>query len=354
MKGMTLYRSLLPLLYPKDPEVAEPCRHFEERIVGGFLAKLRMGIDVPNFPQFRDMSEMFLRLIDGVEKIKEGYRVLGRLRAKSEVSVLPEVEAIKRNISRIRDEMGRRVALKICVTGPYTLFSQLVNRTVEAVEELSEAVRQIVAANIIAHRDLEVTLMSLDEPVFGLISDPLLDRGSSGREALLKGWETVFREAKGRGIRTMMHLHNTADDLFWDTKHLDLIESHVDDPFYRSKVAKQACEKSDKFVKASIAVTDFDRLIREKILSSNKSLDEASLNQMVANAWTSIRRGESDPLLYLELQQVMQGRLRRIVRTFGEDRVLFTGPECGMLSFPTPECALECLRRVSKAARTKR
>jgi len=44
--------------------------------------------------------------------------------------------------------------------------------------------------------------------------------------------------------------------------------------------------------------------------------------------------------------------LVKIVENFCENRVLYAGPECGLRSFPTYESAIECLRRVSQAAKS--
>lgn len=45
---------------------------FEEEVTRAFIKKLRSGIDVPNYPQFRDVNETFLKLVRGVEKNKFG------------------------------------------------------------------------------------------------------------------------------------------------------------------------------------------------------------------------------------------------------------------------------------------
>jgi len=321
--------------------------------VEGLLGKLQAGIDVPNFPQFRDMNEMFLQLMEGTRKTTSGYELTGQLRLGSERKVLPELEAVKRNASRIRDEIGHRIALKICVTGPYTLSSLLVNRTGEAFGQFGEVLQQIVEANVTAQKSVEVVLVSIDEPVFGLASDTLLDRGAPGREALLKAWEAICHKVKTRAAKTIIHLHNTADDIFWNVKGLDIIESHVGDPLYESARSKEACETTDKFVKASIAVTDFDRLVREKIVASSPGLSESSIGPLLAETWASINKGETDPTAFLESKELMKNRLKRVLRLFGEERVSFAGPECGTRSFPSTDCALEYLRRISEVAKRK-
>jgi len=351
LRGASLYNSLLPLLTPNDPSISEPCEQFEKSVVKGLLGKLKAGIDVPNFPQFRDMNEMFLQLIEGVTKTKSGYELSGRLTVPSGKRVLPELEVVRQNASQIRDAAGRRVELKICVTGPYTLSSLLANKTSEAFRQFGEALREIVGASVVTHKNMEVTLVSVDEPVFGLASDTLLDRGSSGREMLLKAWEEVCHEAKTKGAKTLIHLHDTADELFWGVRDLDLVQSHVGDPMYESRGAKQICERSDKFIEASVAITDFDCLIRQRIVASKKRVSEASMGQLVADAWGAIKAGKVDPATYLEDSRTMRSRLARILKLFGKQRVLFAGPECGMRSFPNLECALECLRRVSKVTK---
>ena len=51
----------------------ESAEYFEKKVVENFLDKIRVNIDVPNYPQFRDMNTMFLSMMDGIEKIDAGY-----------------------------------------------------------------------------------------------------------------------------------------------------------------------------------------------------------------------------------------------------------------------------------------
>ena len=62
----------------------------EEIIVETFLDKALAGIDIPNYPQFRDMNEMFLQMINGIEKIKEGYVEIESLSLKHGKEKIPE------------------------------------------------------------------------------------------------------------------------------------------------------------------------------------------------------------------------------------------------------------------------
>jgi len=138
--------------------------------------------------------------------------------------------------------------------------------------------------------------------------------------------------------------------LFWEIKSLNIVESHAEDPIYESKRVKQLLEEKDKFLKASICITDFDRLIRERILvESHKEIDEVILMQRVEKAWAGMKQGRIDPKDFLESVETMKKRLKKIVDNYGIERVPYAGPECGMRSFPTYECALEYLERVSYA-----
>jgi len=192
----------------------------------------------------------------------------------------------------------------------------------------------------------------VEEPPFGLVDDPLLDHGQEGRESLLHAWERIFEAARARDVRGGFHLHSTRDELFWEVRPVEILESHVEDPLYESPQTRERLERTDKLLKASIATTDFDALIRKRIALGTGPVNESTLSEKVGEAWKGMRRGTIDPLGFLEDVEQMKGRLRTIVSRFGEERVLYAGPECGLRSFPTIQSALELLRRVSETAHT--
>jgi len=347
--GARAYQSLLPLL--QAPGGGDAYMLFEEEVVGAFSDKLRAGIDVPNYPQFRDMNEMFLELIRGIEKTGEGYVALRTPSARPGASP-PEISALRRNASRIRDLAGvESVGIKFSVTGPYTLASFFQRRDARLLEDLGRAVADIASNSIFDTRYAEVSLLFLDEPVFGLLDDPLLDYGSNGREALRRAWDGVCRGATARDIETGIHLHNASDGLFWEVEHLDIVESHVGDRLYTMEATRGRLEETDKRLKASVCITDFDRLIAEKLRTGGEGGD---LQQRVAETWSGIKGGRVDPHAFLEDPKVLRSRLREVVDRFGPERVPYAGPECGLRSFPTYDCAMECLKRVSAALKPLR
>lgn len=324
--------------------ITDSAEYFENTIVNAFLDKLKAGVSVPAFPQFRDMNEMFLSIFEGLEKIKGGYVATKRLALKSESCTLPEVEAIRRNMKKISDQICCPFKLRVCVTGPYTLSSFFPYRTSETYTQLGQVLSQIVEKNIFAEKEGRTFLISIDEPLFGMVDDPLIDKGTEGREALLKAWETMAHQAQTRNVESCIHLHCTSDDLFWTIKSLQIVESHTDDPLYGVKATKQRLDSTDKFLKASVAVTDFDKLIWSKL--GSKASDEA-----VGDAWKRISKGGVDPQEFFEEVNVMEKRLHRVIERFGLERVALAGTECGLRGFPNYGSAMQYLGLVSKAVK---
>ncbi len=330
----------------------ELAEYFEKRVVASFLDKIRVNIDVPNYPQFRDMNKMFLSMMDGIEKITGGYLETAIPSLNTDNSQIAEVGAIERNSQMIQEKTGEPFEVRVCVTGPYTLASFFPYRDEGTFSRLGNVIYQILEQNLFSNKHGKTSLVSVDEPLFGLIDDPLIDFGSKGRENLLSAWETIFRKVKSKNAQTMIHLHSTANPLFWDIPSLAVIDSHVDDPIHQMKKTGELLESRDKFLKASITVNDFDILIKKRIVAdSPEKLIESEVNERIADAWTGINHGIIDPLIFLETVDTMKNRLVKVVEQFGAERVLYAGPECGLKGYPTYESALECLRRVSSATK---
>jgi len=325
--------------------------YFESKVVHGFVDKLEAGIDTPNYPQLRDMNRMFFEMMEAIEKTDRGYVETGTISLRNNIADIPEVLALKRNSEEICERRDEPFGLKVCITGPYTLSSFFAFRDPQIYSRLGGVLEKIVDRNIFDNKYGSVRILTVDEPVFALVDDPQIDLGSQGRENLLSTWERIFQRARQKGAETCIHLHRTTDELFWQVDSLRIVESHVGDPLYSSEKTKDLVDSGDKVLKASICITIFDRLIESHIRSrpeDRKSLDQA---EQVGEIWTEIREGKVNPEMFIEHAETMEKRLRNIVQRFGSERVPYAGSECGLTSFPTYECALECLRRVSRAAR---
>jgi len=333
---------------------SESTLFFENKVVSGFTDKATAGIEVPNYPQYRDMTQMFIDMIDGLTKVNGGYVETGTLTLKAHGGLIPETQAIQNRSHEIHEKLGHSFKLRMCITGPYTITSTFAYRDKNTFTRLGNILAQIADANIFNNKHGKVQLVSVDDPVFGFIDDPLLDHGSESRENLLKAWETIMQKIQAKGSRTCLHLHNTRDELFWEIKSLNIIESHVNDPFYQTKRTKQQLDATGKHLKASIAVTDFDQLIRNHIVAtSTQKLSESTVNEKIADVWKNLNAKKIDPAAFIENVDLMKQRLKTAIERFGENRISYAGPECGMRSFPTYESAIKCLKRVSQSCEGK-
>ena len=343
--GAAKANTLLPLLGVESGDYDV----FRSEVAEAFIDKLKAGVDVPNYPQFRDMNEMFLNLIEGYERAGGALFQVAKIRPRNGAAI-PEVLALKQEAKRVTDEADvDRVNLKICVTGPYTLASFFQTKNPRLFTELGDALTRILEASIFSNRRFKTVHVCVDEPVLGFLNDPLLDYGSDGRESLRKAWDALFGKAAQHGADTSIHLHDTSENLFWDIEHLDMVSSHVGDLFYDSESTKKRLEETDKTLWAPISVTQYDTLIEAKLRSEGTT---SGIPELIGEVWTRIRNKEVDPLSMLEPEELLRKRLRKLVQDFGEERISYYSPECGLLSFPDYGSAMECLRRTSNAAQS--
>jgi 5-methyltetrahydropteroyltriglutamate--homocysteine methyltransferase len=332
--------SLLPLLGVINQDYEE----FKNEIVRSFTDKLKAGVEIPNYPQLRDMNEMFFTMMKGITKSDNTYTAQETIKPKNGASI-PETEIIKKEASYIKTMTTEdRVKVKACVTGPYTLASFFKHKTPKLYEELGSTISTILHESIFKNRNAELFHVSIDEPVLGFMNDPLLDYGSEGRDSLRKAWEKIAYTGASHGLDVSMHLHNTSENLFWDIEHLNILASHVGDPIYTQESTKKRLEETDKFLCSAVAITQYDTLIQNHYTSKSYA---GNIPEKIGETWTSIRNGDIDPYLFLEDRNLLRKRLKKVLDSFGVERVAYGSPECGLNSFPEYMVAIECLRRVS-------
>jgi 5-methyltetrahydropteroyltriglutamate--homocysteine methyltransferase len=343
LRGARRVNSLIPYLgvYDEDYQI------FKKEVATAFADKIKAGVEVPNYPQFRDMNEMFFDLMEGIEKTETGLSATGTVKARRGSSI-PETMIIKNETNKIRDITGvDKVRVRICVTGPYTLSSFFQTKSPNLCEELGCSISAILSESMFNIKHANTVHVCIDEPTLGFMNDPLLDYGSAGRESLRKAWEGICVTAVSHGADTSMHLHNTSETLMWDVEHLGTIASHVGDPMYTQESTKEHLEEKDKHLWAAIGVTQFDNLI---YLHYYNEGFRGNFPEKIGEVWTQIRKGLVDPIIFIENKELMRKRINKIVDYFGPERVKYSSPECGLNSFPSYELALEYLNRSAEAA----
>tara|TARA_B100000315_G_scaffold254567_1_gene295900 strand:- start:383 stop:1474 length:1092 start_codon:yes stop_codon:yes gene_type:complete len=318
---------------------------FQETVVQSFIDKLKAGVDVPTYPQFRDMCKMLLDNLDGIVKIEDGYAVTGKLNPK--FKGIPEVSAINANEKTICESIGRKYMQRVCITGPYTLLSQIIQPSLDELSKLTDALKEVVRGCIHQSKLSNVELIVIEEPILGIVDDSRLDYLSRWREDILKSWDTLFHIPKTKGIKCGLHLHSTTNKIFWDSQYLDIIETEVDDPLFTSDETLTLLNKHDKFLKASICKTNVNLLVKNLAQKTDEYV-KLSESERLGQIWIDLKKGRIDPTKIIESPELMNQRLRNAVDRFGEERIIYAGPECGLKGMPNYKSAIACLERSSK------
>jgi len=316
--------------------------YFEKIVVEYYVRKLKAGLDVATYPQLRDMCTMFLDDLYGLIKVENRYAVVETIKPKRKS--IAEVHAIFKHSKEIFEEVGRSFKMRVCLTGPYTLASYLIEPDVEQIVSLGEALHKIAEGSLLRDRYGCVAMLCIEEPLLGVVDDPRLDYGGGWGEALLKGWNRVFSAASAQGIVCAIHLHSTSNRIFWDADRLEVIETESDDPILSSEKTRSLLEKYDKRLKASICITDTNKLA-EKAAEHSPRYNSLPKEERIGQIWADIKRGKEDPSILLESEEEIQSRLKQIVALIGKENIPYAGPECGLKGFFNIDTALRYLKR---------
>jgi 5-methyltetrahydropteroyltriglutamate--homocysteine methyltransferase len=279
--------------------------------------KSHAGVEVPTYPQFRDMIRMFMDPIENPDYAQDPYLI------KKEHARIMELDAVP---------AGRDV--RVCVTGPVELYISVFGAThyPDILENLAKSVARFFSASLEAGK---MSVASLDEPSLGLNSNIIFSEDEI-REAL------QIASSPCRGLDCEVHLHSPLyAEVCAHVPGISIvgIES-ASHPDYLQLIDKKVLEETDSYLRAGIARTD--------ILSLSALLNE----QIGVNLWQDMPRLERE-ILERESPLVMRKRLDRAYAQFG-DRLRATGPDCGLGSWPSQELASKLLANCAAAVRSFR
>lgn len=284
-------------------------KEYEEIVQRAFLMKVNAGVECPNYPQFQDMVEQFMKIIKNYQE--DAYLVM-----KSEAKIL-ELEYVE----KIESD-----SVRVCVTGPFELYVKELGTVIydDVLENLAKSVARFIE-NALKYPNVEC--VSIDEPSLGLNPDlqPTDDQLKLAFEPL------------DFDVDVQIHLHSP---LFYerlldiDTIDVIGIES-AKDPTALDFIDPQELESHDKKLRVGVARSDIDGIIAEFNQKHN------------VNAW------ESEELIIkaineIESPEVIKSRIERAYERFG-DLIAYVGPDCGLFSFPSQEAAVALLKNVRGA-----
>jgi 5-methyltetrahydropteroyltriglutamate--homocysteine methyltransferase len=286
-------------------------------VIDSLKKKCAAGLDIVNYPQHYDMHRQFAEPIHGV--MKKGTYVVDEKQA-----FIPEMHVINEASKGLSEELGRRVMLRACITGPMELYLKEAG-TVPYEDILlmfAETVRRFAGNSILDSKYVKTEVVSLDEPSFGFQDI------SADRDTILEVLENAF---DFKGVTKQIHLHSSSrvSDLL-DVENVDVLAfEYAASPRNIESLSKQMLEKADKQIRVGVTRTDIDSIAAELY---DKGVATPTTTQMV------------------ESEETIRKRFRTAKVKYG-DRMTFTGPDCGLGGWPTQEAAQLLLKRTVNAVK---
>ena len=288
---------------PKGLQLESLSRDEYLQLVGDVLAqKIKAGVEVPTYPQFRDMIRMFLDPIEDPEQAESPYLI-----KKSSAQIL-ELQAVPR---------GQGV--RVCVTGPLELYISAFGATnyPDILFNLGESVARFLET---AKEEGRMAVASLDEPSLGISSSIVFSQ-----DDILQALEIASSPC--RGMDCEVHLHSPLyAELCARVPGISIIgvESAAH-PDYLRLIDRKILEETETFLRAGIARTDILAMV-------------ARWNDVRGiNLWDDMAQLERE-VMAAESPAVMKKRLARAYTMFG-DRLRAVGPDCGLGSWPSQAIA---------------
>jgi len=286
--------------------------HFCDVTINAFKQKCHSGLDVVNYPQ----------QYDGIKQVSDSVHLAmekGTFVVDNEAAILPEVCMIKEEAKALSEEIGKKIKLRVSVFGPMEQYLKEMGTVVynDVLEGYAETVRRFAQNSVLNLKHVQTEVVSIDEPSFGF-----LDLGTD-KETVHKVLERAF-DIKGAVRQIHLHSASRVADLL-NVKNIDVLSfEYAASPRNVDMVSRKMLEDADKEIRVGIARTDIDSIMAEL---HDKGVASPFVEQFV------------------ESEGVIRRRFNIVKKKFGE-RLAFTGPDCGLGSWPSQEAASLLLRRV--------
>ena len=292
--------------------------NFYQVIIDSFRKKCDAGLDIVNYPQHYDMYEQFTEAIHSA--MDKGTYIVDE-----KVAIIPEVRVIEQEAKRLSEETGKKVSIRVCVTGPVELYLKMIG-TVSYRDILlmfAETARRFATNSILNSKYVKTEVVSLDEPSFGFQDI------SADRETILDVLEKAFDFS---GAVKQIHLHSASRVAeILSVRNLDVLSfEYAASPRNIESLSRNMLEKADKQIRVGISRTDINSITSELY---DKGITKPSIEQIV------------------EGEETICKRFVTVKEKYG-DRMVFTGPDCGLGGWPTQEAAQMLLNRTVNSVKS--
>jgi 5-methyltetrahydropteroyltriglutamate--homocysteine methyltransferase len=302
-------------LNPADDSFVK--KTFCDVVVESFKVKIRSGLDVVNFPQhFSGLRQVGDTIHAAMEK--------GSFVVDESAAILPEIYVLNQAAKQLNEEFGKKILLRVSIFGPIEQYLNEVGATAypDVIDGFAQTINRFAKNSILNNKYIETKAISIDEPSLGHSS-------FTGTPELIR--ETLKKAYDFQGPVRQIHLHFASGihDLL-GVKGLDVLSfEYAASPKNIDAVSKTMLESADKQIRVGIARTDIDTIWAELY---EKGITQPTIEQLVENIET------------------IKKRFRFAKEKYGE-RMTFTGPDCGLGSWPSQDAAAIVLKRSVEAAK---
>ncbi len=292
-------------------------QNFRDVILESFKQKLQTGLDVATFPQHYDGMK---QVGDVVHKAME----TGTFTVNEKDAFFPEVQIISDAAKSLSEEFGRKILLRVALFGPMEQYLKEVGTTTypDVLSGFAESIRRFAKNSVLDTKYIKTEVVSIDEPSFGFLNI------TAGNDIIAETLEKAF---DFKGATRQIHLHSSVrlPDLL-QVRNLDVLTfEYAASPKNIEGVSLRMLEAADKRVRVGIVRTDIDTIVAEL---HDKGIANPLAEQIV------------------ETQETIRKRYLFAKQKFG-DAMTFTGPDCGLGSWPSQQAAKLLLQRTVKAVK---
>jgi len=294
--------------------------NFYRVIVDSFKKKTETGLDVATYPQHYDMHKQFA---DAIHKAMDK----GTYVVDQNYAIIPEVRVIENEARNLSERTGKRISLRVCITGPMELYLKEIGTVayMDVLQMFAETVKNFAKNATLNSKHVKTEVVSVDEPSFGF-QDVVADRDTT-----LNVLEKAFDFGN---VAKQIHLHSVsriADVL--EVKNLDILSfEYAASPRNIEAISTKMLERAGKQIRVGISRTDINSITAEMY---EKGIIKPTTEQLVENEAT------------------IKNRLLKVKEKYGE-LMVFTGPDCGLGGWPTQDAAQLLLRRTVDAVKSMR
>ena len=305
-------RARIAFVNCEDPRKDEfVLKNFCNVTIESFKQKCQSGLDVVNYPQ----------QFDGIRQVGDSVHAAmekGTFIVEDQLAILPEVCLIKEEAKRISEDIGQKIRLRVSIFGPMEQYLKEMGTVVygDVLEGYAETIRRFAKNSVLNLKHVKTEVLSIDEPSFGF-----LDLGTD-KETILRVLQKAFDI---KDVVRQIHLHSSSrvTDLL-GVQNIDVLSfEYAASPKNVEAVTRKMLDGADKHVRVGVARTDIDSILAEL---NEAGVSNPSTEQLVEDEGT-IRR-----------------RFKIVKERFGE-RLAFTGPDCGLGSWPSQKAASLLLKR---------